>query len=205
MWLIVIIITVCIIAVCMLLISVANANKKESEKVKEEFIRANIFAEQYNNSWETFEKAYQAAKNKANTVNDVSVLMKLANINRSFEETAANVKGRLETLLTTTSASAKMQQENLLVDGLLNDMETFIELVQQLRYECKQEYSTNSHEAPKISTNNSSGYFAGCTTKDDAAKRWRALCKIYHPDSGSGDEETFKIIRKEYDRFEEKQ
>lgn len=44
------------------------------------------------------------------------------------------------------------------------------------------------------------GFFAGCDTEEKLDKRYRALCKTYHPDTEVGDEETFKLITDEYDR-----
>ena len=43
--------------------------------------------------------------------------------------------------------------------------------------------------------------FAGCKTEEDAAKRFRALSKVYHPDNESGNEEMFKKMKEEYDLF----
>lgn len=201
MWLIIVIVIILTAAWAF----IANSNKKEAQQIVREQEQTHILAERYNNSLHDFDMAYKAAKTKADAFNDVSASMKLTNINRSYEEAMIDAKSRLESLLIATSGLSKLQQENLAVDGLLNDMETFTELVQQLKCECKQEYSPEMSQPDAISTDNNSGYFAGCITKEDATKRWRALCKIYHPDSGSGDAETFKIIRKEYDHFEEKQ
>ena len=41
------------------------------------------------------------------------------------------------------------------------------------------------------------GFFSGCSTSEKLEKRYRALCKTYHPDNETGDEETFKRIREE--------
>lgn len=42
-------------------------------------------------------------------------------------------------------------------------------------------------------------FFAGCDTKEKLDKRYKALCKTYHPDSEAGDEETFKRMSDEYE------
>lgn len=44
------------------------------------------------------------------------------------------------------------------------------------------------------------GFFAGCNTIEKLDKRYKALCKTYHPDSDAGDEETFKLMQDEYER-----
>jgi curved DNA-binding protein CbpA len=43
-----------------------------------------------------------------------------------------------------------------------------------------------------------SGFFTGCTTKEQLKKRHRELCKKYHPDKG-GNPETFKKMQAEYE------
>lgn len=45
------------------------------------------------------------------------------------------------------------------------------------------------------------GFFAGCNTPEKLEKRYRALCKTYHPDSEAGDEETFKVMTEEYEKL----
>ena len=48
------------------------------------------------------------------------------------------------------------------------------------------------------SVNPGSVFFAGCDTPDKLEKRYKALCKSYHPDTGCGDTETFTRMQKEY-------
>lgn len=43
------------------------------------------------------------------------------------------------------------------------------------------------------------GFFNGCDTMEKLEKRYKALCKTYHPDSEAGDEETFKKMKDEYE------
>jgi hypothetical protein len=42
-------------------------------------------------------------------------------------------------------------------------------------------------------------FFAGCDTKESLSKRYRDLCKVYHPDMGNGSPEIFNKIQNEYD------
>lgn len=42
-------------------------------------------------------------------------------------------------------------------------------------------------------------YFKGCTTIDDLSLRYKKLCLIYHPDSGSGDVDTYIELKDEYE------
>ena len=42
-------------------------------------------------------------------------------------------------------------------------------------------------------------YFKGCSTLDDISLRYKKLCLIYHPDSGSGDVDTYIELKDEYE------
>ncbi len=42
-------------------------------------------------------------------------------------------------------------------------------------------------------------YFKGCTTADELSLRYKKLCLIYHPDSGSGDVDTYIELKDEYE------
>ena len=48
------------------------------------------------------------------------------------------------------------------------------------------------------------GFFAGCDNLQKLEKRYKALCKTYHPDSEAGDEETFKKMHEEYEELKAK-
>lgn len=46
-------------------------------------------------------------------------------------------------------------------------------------------------------------FFMGCENKEQLDHRYKSLCKTYHPDYNSGDEETFKEMKAEYERLKE--
>ncbi len=43
------------------------------------------------------------------------------------------------------------------------------------------------------------GFFKGCNDIASVKSRYRALCKVYHPDTGNGDTSTFEEIQSQYD------
>ena len=45
----------------------------------------------------------------------------------------------------------------------------------------------------------SSVFFVGCDSEEKLEKRYKALCKTYHPDSEGGDTDTFRKMHEEYD------
>lgn len=54
-------------------------------------------------------------------------------------------------------------------------------------------------EAQNLTKN--SAFFSGCNTAEKLEKRYKSLCKAYHPDAEGGDEETFKALQEEYEKI----
>ncbi len=46
-------------------------------------------------------------------------------------------------------------------------------------------------------------FFSGCTTRTKLDKRYKSLCKAYHPDAEGGDSKTFMVLTEEYNRLKE--
>lgn len=61
-----------------------------------------------------------------------------------------------------------------------------------------------SNESASNKGNNFSNYFNGCTTQEALTKRYRDLCKVYHPDMGNGSAEEFTKIQNEYESLKKK-
>lgn len=47
-------------------------------------------------------------------------------------------------------------------------------------------------------------YFKDCDSKESITKRYRDLCKVYHPDMGNGSSEIFNKIQNEYNKIRKK-
>ena len=45
------------------------------------------------------------------------------------------------------------------------------------------------------------GFFDGCKSPESIKRRYRELCKVYHPDSGNGSEALFEVVSEEYRRL----
>lgn len=45
------------------------------------------------------------------------------------------------------------------------------------------------------------GFFSGCKDAASIKRRYRDLCKVYHPDAGNGSSEVFNKITEEYNRL----
>ena len=59
--------------------------------------------------------------------------------------------------------------------------------------------AAEENRMPKQESSPKVGYFNGCTTEDEIKKRYRDLCKVFHPDSDNGDQETFLKIKEDYE------
>lgn len=66
--------------------------------------------------------------------------------------------------------------------------------LEQMVTKLKDEYSTPTSSAI---------FFAGCDTLEKLEQRYKSLCKTYHPDTGSGDEDTFKRMVEEYEQLKQ--
>lgn len=62
--------------------------------------------------------------------------------------------------------------------------------------------SRSETRSSQANTSYRSNYFNGCKTNEEIKKRYKDLCKKYHPDNRkTGDEEVFKEIRAQYDEL----
>jgi len=60
-------------------------------------------------------------------------------------------------------------------------------------------YQQRIREEAEQAHKNDQTFFAGCKTEEQIKKRYKDLCKVYHPDMGNGDSETFTAIKEEYE------
>ena len=59
-------------------------------------------------------------------------------------------------------------------------------------------------KAASTATNTKHDYFKGCNNLEQIKERYRALMKMYHPDTASGDEEYSKEIISQYEALKQK-
>lgn len=78
------------------------------------------------------------------------------------------------------------------IQGLEKQRSNIEQLMEQLKEEYRNPLKT-------------SVYFAGCNTPEKLEKRYKSLCKAYHPDADGGDEESFKKMQAEYEQLKDKE
>lgn len=76
-----------------------------------------------------------------------------------------------------------------------------IDRIEDLRKKVEQQVQRMKENQAKMESKAVTGmnFFSGCDTPEKLEKRYKALCKTYHPDSDAGDEDTFKRMKDEYE------
>lgn len=69
------------------------------------------------------------------------------------------------------------------------------------RQQAGREWQERRMQERKRSEADSPGFFSGCKDAASIKRRYRDLCKVYHPDAGNGSSEVFNIITEEYNRL----
>ncbi len=69
------------------------------------------------------------------------------------------------------------------------------------RQQAGREWQERRMQDRKRSEAASPGFFSGCKDAASIKRRYRDLCKVYHPDAGNGSSEVFNKITEEYNRL----
>lgn len=70
-------------------------------------------------------------------------------------------------------------------------------------YRRQQEWRERQRQESRQQAAPSPGFFSGCKDAASIKRRYRDLCKVYHPDAGNGSSEVFNKITEEYNRLME--
>ncbi|MBQ6133059.1 MAG: J domain-containing protein [Lachnospiraceae bacterium] len=65
----------------------------------------------------------------------------------------------------------------------------------------RQEKINRERQSQQEQQKSSFSYFNGCDSKESITKRYRALCKAFHPDMGNGSPEDFSRLTDEYNEL----
>lgn len=183
-----------------------NANFNEIERACNLF---NKYITEYNNLQQQFTNQYNVKIAEAQTISDIQMIKEILLYNEDFEKYSAVLNQRLENIrgILNSGQAKHVENELLSLDEFYSKLKL---LLSNLSYvssgnddfskwfeqeEDKEEYINTSKDSGSLS------FFEGCKTKTEADKRYRALAKAFHPDTGCGDEIMFTKMKEEYDNL----
>ena len=128
---------------------------------------------------------------------------------KMFRKTMKNAVGSLENMQSSLDSFHTILSRMQTVDEYSAQQESFENSYDSRYYTEEDEERTYEYQAPNSSPpfflNTSINlFFAGCNSVDAVEKRYKSLAKVYHPDMPTGDEETFKMMREEYEKVKGK-
>lgn len=183
-----------------------NANFNEIERACNLF---NEYITEYNNLQQQFTNQYNVKIAEAQTISDIQMIKEILLYNEDFDKYSAVLNQRLENIrgILNSGQAKHVENELLSLDEFYSKLKL---LLSNLSYvssgnddfskwfeqeEDKEEYINTSKDSGSLS------FFEGCKTKTEADKRYRALAKAFHPDTGCGDEIMFTKMKEEYDNL----
>lgn len=75
---------------------------------------------------------------------------------------------------------------------------------EQQQYYQQQQQQDYQQQQTNQAQNNVDSYFEGCNSKEEVEKRYKALAKVFHPDSQTGDNTAFKNLQEAYENAKKK-
>lgn len=177
-----------------------NANFNEIERACNLF---NKYITEYNNLQQQFTNQYNVKIAEAQTISDIQMIKEILLYNEDFDKYSAVLNQRLENIrgILNSGQAKHVENEFLSLDEFYSKLKL---LLSNLSYvssgnddfskwfeqeEDKEEYINTSKDSGSLS------FFEGCKTKTEADKRYRALAKAFHPDTGCGDEIMFTKMK----------
>lgn len=183
-----------------------NTNFNEIERVGNLF---NKYATEYNTLRQQFANQYNVKITEAQTISDIQMIKELLSYNEDFDKYSAVLKQKLENIrgMVNSRQIEHVEDELLNLDEFYSKLQLLLSNISYAsssnddfsrwfeQEENKEEYTNTSKTSDNFS------FFEGCRTKTEAGKRYRALAKAFHPDTGCGDENMFNKMKEEYDNL----
>lgn len=195
-------------------ISARKSNKAYSQNTNfDEVERAcnlfNRYVTEYNNLQQQFTNQYNVKIAETQTISDMQMMKELLSYNEDFDKYSAVLNQRLENIreMLNSEQIKHIESELLSLDEFYSKLQHLLSNISYAsssnddfsrwfeQEENKEEYTNTSKTSDNFS------FFEGCRTKAEADKRYRALAKAFHPDTGCGDENMFNKMKEEYDNL----
>lgn len=183
-----------------------NTNFNEIERVCNLF---NKYATEYNTLRQQFANQYNVKITEAQTISDMQMIKELLLYNEDFGKYLAVLKQRLENIreMLNSRQIEHVEDELLNLDEFYSKLQLLLSNISYVNSSNDDfsrwfEQEENKEEYTNVSkTSDNFSFFEGCRTKVEADKRYRALAKAFHPDTGCGDENMFNKMKEEYDNL----
>lgn len=168
----------------------------------------NRYVIEYNNLQQQFANQYNVRMTEAQTSSDMQMMKELLSYKEDFDKYSTVLNQRLENIreILNDGQAKHVEDELSSLDEFYSKLRL---LLSNLSYVStnddfskwfEQEEKKEEYVNIKKSSDNFS-FFEGCKTKAEADKRYKALAKAFHPDTGCGDENMFNKMKEEYDNL----
>ena len=211
---IILIIVVIVIAALGEEISARKSNKTYSQNINFDDIERvcnlfNRYVTEYNNLQQQFTNQYNVKIAEAQTISDIQMMKELLSYNEDFDKYSAVLNQRLENIrgMVNDKQAKHVEDELLNLDEFYSKLKLLLSnlsYVSSSNDDFSKWFEQEENKEEYTNTNKTSGsfsFFEGCKTKTEADKRYRALAKAFHPDTGCGDETMFNKMKEEYDNL----
>lgn len=166
--------------------------------------KTNELIYQYNDLRNIFTLSAQEKREAILDCEDSESLQNLSEIEKQFNEAADRADGIINDIKDNLKDGHCYPQAYKDLADQITFMDSYLKNMKDIIPEKHEhEWGRNSFasdEQPQAQGDTSTeDYFQGCNTKEEIDKRYRALCKVFHPDSSTGDTEAFKNLQKSYE------
>lgn len=168
--------------------------------------RTNDQINKYNNLRGIFALASQEKKEKILDCEDMESLEKLSGIEDAFNEKVDDADSVIEDIRNDLregraypGAYKRLSDDVTYMESYLNEIKNIIP--EKHTHEWGRQAGNSQTGNSGSGDTSDTDYFEGCQTKADLDRRYKALCKVFHPDSTTGDTEAFKNLQRSYENM----
>lgn len=183
-----------------------GTGNREPHSLQQYISAVNEMIDHFNNINSVYSLAAEEKREQILKYEDTEALEKLAGLMDQFSENrndAGNMINRIKDYL--HDGQAPMNEYHSLGNDITM-MEEYLKEIKEIT-PVRKEHDWNAGRTENVSepagekTSAEDGYFHGCTTEAELAKRYRALCKVFHPDSTTGDTDAFRNLQAAYEKM----
>lgn len=180
-----------------------SSRGKEPRNLQQYVNAVNELINRYNNIRDTFILASQEKRESILKCEDTESLERLGEIMQGFDMSAGDaedminsIKDELHEGRAPLDRYRKLSNDIEMMEQQMQDMKGIMPTEHEHDWNAGKEGRSNIQAA---SDDGIDSYFHGCNTKEELTKRYRALCKVFHPDAATGDTDEFRKLQEAYE------